>query len=365
MFALAGACGSGSAVGDRSLGPGRDGAADAADDTTLPEGDLTAPTLDAPTPAPDVASETIPGSGDARSDAAPDTASTAPDTPAERPPGEVAPACSPCADYAPATQVGRVTAAALDQLSGIAASRRNPGVLFVHNDHSSPEFWAVSEAGALLASFTYTGATVRDVEDIAVGPCPSGTCLFLADIGGNLAARPDYTIVRLPEPEVATNGSAAPVTIAAERLVFTYPDGAQHNAESLLIDPRGGTPYIIDKVATGAPSTAYRLPTTFGGPTAVATKIGVLPVPMAADQPATAADAHPCGTGFILRTGNTAYEFRIAAGAPFEDAFRATPVVVPVAPEQQGEGIGYEPDGRGFFTNSEGAMQPIHHTACR
>jgi hypothetical protein len=88
-------------------------------------------------------------------------------------------------------------------------------------------------------------------------------------------------------------------------------------------------------------------------------------VPLAGDQPATAADAHPCGTGFILRTGNAAYEFRIAASAPFEDAFRATPVAVPVAQELQSEGISYQPDGRGFYTNSEGAMQPIHRTACR
>jgi hypothetical protein len=97
----------------------------------------------------------------------------------------------------------------------------------------------------------------------------------------------------------------------------------------------------------------------------VATKLGELPVPAAGDMPATAADAHPCGTGFILATGNTAYEFRIAPGAPFEDAFEATPVAVPVAPEQQREGISYQPDGRGFFTDSEGTTQPIHHTSCK
>jgi hypothetical protein len=93
--------------------------------------------------------------------------------------------------------------------------------------------------------------------------------------------------------------------------------------------------------------------------------VGELPVPAAGDRPATAADAHPCGTGFILATGNAAYEFRIAAGAPFDDAFKATPVPVPVAAEQQREGISYQPDGRGYFTNSEGAMQPINHTACK
>jgi hypothetical protein len=31
----------------------------------------------------------------------------------------------------------------------------------------------------------------------------------------------------------------------------------------------------------------------------------------------------------------------------------------------QGEGVTYQPDGRGFYTNTEGVMPPIHHTACR
>jgi hypothetical protein len=298
-------------------------------------------------------------------DAAAGTGGGATDAVTESAPGEIAAGCTACTDYAAPAQAGRVTTAALDQLSGIAASRKNPGVLFVHNDRNMPELWAVSTAGALLATFTYTGVTVRDVEDIAVGPCPTGTCVFLADIGGNLAARPDYTIVRIPEPTVATGGSAAPVSLAADKLVYTYPDGALHNAESLLIDPRSGTPYVIDKVAAGMHSTAYRLSSTFGGAPIVATKIGELPVPAAGDMPATAADAHPCGTGFILATGNTAYEFRIAPTAPFEDAFKATPVAVPAATEQQREGIAYQPDGRGYFTNSEGSMQPINRVVCK
>jgi hypothetical protein len=258
-----------------------------------------------------------------------------------------------------------VQAPALDQLSGIAASHANPGVLFVHNDRGTPELWAVSETGELLATFMYTGALVRDVEDVAVGACPSGTCVYLADIGANLATRPDFTIVRFPEPTVAGNGTAAPVSVAVEKLVYTYPDGGQHNAESLLIDPRTGTLYIIDKVASGVPSTVYRLPGGFGGAPVVAVRVAELPVPMASDTPATAADAHPCGTGFILRTSNTAYEFRIAATAPFEEAFRATPVVVPVGQEQQGEGITYQPDGRGLYTTTEGPTPPIHRTGCR
>lgn len=277
---------------------------------------------------------------------------------------EPAQTCAPCVGYGPAAPSGVVMAPLLDEISGLAASRRNPGVLFMHNDRDAPELFAVSEAGALLASFTYAGAAdqhVEDVEDVAVGDCPAGTCVFLADTGGNLSARTSYAIVRLAEPAVEATASVA---LAAEWLSFTYPDGAAHDAESLLVAPRGEALYVIDKVAYGEVSTVYRLPATFGGPAVVATKIATLPVPGQRDLPATAADAHPCGAGFILATGNTAYEFRIAADAPFEESFAAAPVVVPVAVELQREGIAYAPDGRSFFTTGEGSSEPINRTSC-
>src|SRR5687767_12266074 len=43
---------------------------------------------------------------------------------------EVGGACTPCTDYAAPVETGRVMTAALNQLSGIAVSHKNPGVLF-------------------------------------------------------------------------------------------------------------------------------------------------------------------------------------------------------------------------------------------
>ncbi|HET6281685.1 MAG TPA: hypothetical protein VFH73_11985 [Polyangia bacterium] len=287
-----------------------------------------------------------------------------PDAAVDTPPGEMPAACSACTSYGPVQKVGTVQTAALTQLSGIAASHRNPGVLFVHNDGARPEFFAVSEAGALLGQFTISGVTARDIEDIAVARCPTGVCVYLADIGNNLTPRPDFAILRTPEPAVMMNGGGAPVAVTGERLVFTYPDGA-HNAETLLVDPATGSLYVINKLAAGMPSSVYRLPATFGAASAVATKIADLPVPAGGDEPATGGSAHPCGIGFLLRTYNTLYEFRIPAGTPFEDAFRATPMAVPAAQEQKSEGVTYSLDGRSYFTTSEGNSPPINRVSCR
>ena len=126
-----------------------------------------------------------------------------------------------------------MTASNLNNLSGMAASSRNPGVLYVHNDMTRQELFAVSETGALLGTYGWTGVTIEDMEDMAVGHCPLGSCIYLADIGGNLAARTTFAILRMPEPAVAAGQAPVTASVTVERLTFSYADG-MHNAESLL-----------------------------------------------------------------------------------------------------------------------------------
>jgi len=320
-------------------------------------GDAAAPAEDTASPSPDLgaAPDLPPPEADhpPASDAAADVEMTTPP--------DAAAACGVCAGYGAAAQVGQVVDPQLDAVSGIAASWRNPGVLYLHNDRDRPEFVAVNEGGAVVGRFTVSGAAVRDVEDIAVGRCPAGTCVHLGDLGNNISPRTEFLILRVTEPLISA-GMSASGTLAAERLAFSYPDGP-HNAESLMIDPGTGALYVITKVAAGMHSAVYKLPAFGAG--GMASKVADLPVPAAGDQPATAADAHPCGAGFLLRTGNTAYEFRIAPGAAFESAFKVTPMVVPVGSEVQSEGIAYRADGRGYYTTSEGARPPIHRVLCR
>jgi hypothetical protein len=339
LLVLVGACGSSSGAA-----PAADAGA-LIDEASAPGPDLGVAS-DLPRPQGDVAVPLEP-------DAAVDVGMTS--TP------DLSTACSACTSYGAPELVGQVQDPQLDALSGIAASWRNAGVLFVHNDRDRPEFFAVAESGAVLGRFTVTGGAVRDVEDIAVGRCPTGSCVHLADLGNNISPRTEFSILRVTEPLVPA-GMTATATLAAERLAFSYPDGP-HNAESLMIDPMTGALYVITKVAAGQHSVVYELPPFGAG--GVATKVADLPVPAAGDQPTTAADAHPCGAGFLLRTNNTAYEFRIPVGTAFEAAFKVTPVSVPVGSEVQSEGISYRPDGRGYYTNSEGARPPIHRVLCR
>ena len=62
---------------------------------------------------------------------------------------------------------------ALRESSGLAVSRRQPGVLWSHNDSGDgPNLYAIDLSGRLLATIPVANAAARDWEDIASGPCP-------------------------------------------------------------------------------------------------------------------------------------------------------------------------------------------------
>src|SRR5207247_1030146 len=99
-------------------------------------------------------------------------------------------------------------------------------------------------SGVLLAEFDLGGATNVDWEDIAVGPCSSGTCVFLGDTGDNDMNRTQYAVYRVAEPDPA---AGAKQMVPSTRLPFVYPDGP-HNAEALLVHPTTGDVYVVTKV---------------------------------------------------------------------------------------------------------------------
>ena len=112
-----------------------------------------------------------------------------------------------CAGSAGVTDAGTVTSKDLAELSGIAASRRNPGVWWVHNDSgdSRPVLRGRPTRRSCSSTIDVDGATAVDWEDIAVGPPATeagAASVYLADIGDNSRNRADITVYRVVEPAV-------------------------------------------------------------------------------------------------------------------------------------------------------------------
>ncbi len=276
--------------------------------------------------------------------------------------------CQPaCTSWTNPRALGDIVAPVVE-LSGLAASRTQPGVLYAHNDSGdSARFFALSATnGNLLQEFSVQGATNRDWEDMAVGPCATGSCLFIGDIGDNNRVRTDYAIYVIPEPVVVNGGADA--TVPGQRLPYQYPMGARNNAEALVVDPASGRPYVLTK-APGSfqPSVVYRFPMPLTPGTQVTLEeVATLPVPGPTDSQLTAADLSPCGDALLLRMYNRLVLMR-SDGGSLESIFSATPIAVPAAQEGQGEAVAFAADGRSYFTASEAVLgaPPLFQLTCR
>lgn len=254
----------------------------------------------------------------------------------------------------------------LIELSGIVASRRHDGVFYVHNDSGdSARFFAVSKTAALLETFTLQGVTAVDWEDIGLGPCPTGTCIYLGDVGDNLRARTDYAIYRVQEPSVIASGTAS---VTFERFRFEYPGAAKKNCEAIFVHPVTGQVYVITKEDFGV-SEVYKFPLPMDSTmSATLQLVTTLTIPTQTDRPVTGADVNACGTGVLVRMYNRLVEFRMPANeTDFDRIFSGAPVTVPFANEAQGEAVGYGPDGRTYWTVSEKLVDdpPLYEYRCR
>ncbi|MCZ9341505.1 WD40 repeat domain-containing protein, partial [Streptomyces sp. TRM76130] len=134
----------------------------------------------------------------------------------------------------------------ITESSGLAASRLHPGVYWTHNDQDTgPYIYAVDGAtGETVARVSLSGVgTPRDVEAISIGP---DNRIYVGDIGDNLGGTwPHVWIYELPEPTELKDQA-----VEATQYVVQYDDGAR-DAESMVVHPKTGRVYIIDKNEDG------------------------------------------------------------------------------------------------------------------
>ena len=236
----------------------------------------------------------------------------------------------------------------LREASGLAASRSTPGLLWTHNDSGKPEIFAVDTKGKVTGRVSVTGANVVDWEAIASGPCGSGNCLYIADIGDNSAERNDVTIYRVPEPAKDAGTARADGVFRA-----SYPDGA-HDAEAMLVAPDGAL-YIVTKGETG-PIALYRFPRELKPGTAMRLERVGSPLSKGkSEQSAHITDGaiSPDGDSVVLRTRNALMFYRAAdfLKGDFREARRAD---LKGLGEPQGEGVAFGPSNTVYVAGEGG-----------
>lgn len=253
---------------------------------------------------------------------------------------------------------------AVSESSGVVASRRNPGLLWTHNDSGDgPFLYAIDEQGKKRGVWRVTGADAVDWEDIAAGPGPQPgrSYLYVGDIGDNDEARREITVYRVPEPEItaaARSGRKSPqATEPAEAIRLRYPDG-RHDAEALLVHPVTGDIYIVTKTLGAAPS-VYKLGAPYSTSDAnrltLLSQIGDMPTGLI-----TGGDIAPDGNGVVLCDYFGAYELRLRSGASaFDEVWGQTATNINLGLRQQGESVCYAADGDSLYATSEKRPTPL------
>ena len=275
--------------------------------------------------------------------------------------------------YQAATVLGRIADPAVRESSGLAASRRNPGLLWTHNDSDDgPLLYCLDLQGRSCGTWRVTGAEAWDWEGMAAGPGPRAgePYLYVGDIGDNLDQRTEIVVYRVPEPAAGGNGpvptTASPAaTASAEALRLRYPDGPR-NAEALLVHPTTGDVYVVSKEAASAGVYKATAPLDASRPATMA-RVGTvrLGTGTRGNEQVTGGDISPDGRRVALSTYASGYELEVTADMGFDEIWSRPVVPVVLGPRLQGEAVAYRLDGRALLTTSEIAPSPLQQVERR
>lgn len=266
------------------------------------------------------------------------------------------------ASTAPATATGLIADDRLDELSGLAISRADPGLLWGHNDTgSAPLLYRLDGEGGALGRVRVRDAQAVDWEDIAAFTDAGGPALLIGDIGDNLAVRGFVTLYAVRDPGL--RGDVSPLW----RLDFRYPDGPR-DCEALAVDAAAGEILLVTK--RDDPARLYRLALPRQPPRDAQTAefLGTLPerpliglgerlrAPLASAffNAPTALDIAADGRTAVLVTPRAAYVYRRAPQERWSEVLlRAAPGIALPAFDQIEAGA-LSADGRVLHVGSEG-----------
>jgi hypothetical protein len=240
----------------------------------------------------------------------------------------------------------------VEESSGLAVSRRDPHVVWTHDDSGGgTELFALTLDGRPLGRVRIPGSSNVDWEDVEIGPCEAGDCLYIGDIGDNEARRDEVVVYRIPEPLPDARES-----VPAERFRMTYPQGPR-DAESLFVLPSGEV-FVVTR-GRGSPVELYRYPPPLRSDRTVrlefvrALSVGRVPLP---DQ-VTGATASPDGRHVALRSHTTMLLYEtgdlISGADPVPMRMDLTPLA-----EVQGEAIALGPGGLVVLSSEAGLGAP-------
>lgn len=259
---------------------------------------------------------------------------------------------------------GMLAAPVLNEVSGMAASRLDPGRFWVLNDSGNkPALYAISGKGELLGTLEIEGAKNRDWEDLASFSLGGKNYLLIGDMGDNAGRRRDCRLYLVEEPAaVSVSGKAEPLAV----IPFSYEDGPR-DVESVALDVPARKILLMSK-REKVPA-LYELPLLLKPPEArlTAKKIAAmesLPQPTDEDRKAnplgapylgqpTGMDVTADGSTLVLLTYQDVFLYHRKPDESWSRALLRPPLALPRHHLIQAEAICFSRDGSVIFVTTE------------
>lgn len=257
----------------------------------------------------------------------------------------------------------------LDEISGLAASRRHPGVLWMIDDGGNPErLFAVADDGERLATFRIEGVTKTDWEDLAAFRLDGRNYLLIADTGDNGGLRRSLQLHVIEEPAALENARLRP----AWSIAFRWPDGAR-DCEAVAVDAANGRILLISKKRQPPelftlplrPSdtgllTARRSGALAGVPQPSEEALKRKPRTARLQSQVTAADVSPDGRTLAVMTYRYLLLYPRRSGQSWGAAVAASPKITALPWLPQAEALGWAADGRSLYATGEFVPAPLY-----
>ena len=288
---------------------------------------------------------------------------------------------------------GDLVGSLLNEASGMIIGRKTTSKARIwtieDSGNDNVRLWVNDLDGVSRGYHPFDTATVKvrnvDWEALAFYEDTGGKkWIYIGDIGNNNPNNDvTHTIYRTEEPTTTDTQTGAQSTIAnsvVERIVFDYPFGYDHDAETLMVDPITGDIYIVSKRerVTGEEGSLYKIAagaanwtvvTSAAPSTVTATDLGEITTNTLAPSPQdqnsrfafSGGDISTDGKDVVLRTDRTVYQFHrdstTGAGNSIGDLLTGSsyrPVQVIAAYERGNrESVAFNDAGDKIYTVSE------------
>ncbi len=262
-------------------------------------------------------------------------------------------------------QLGEITDDAVDEISGLAASKINKNVLWVINDSGDDAvIYALTTAGELLTSIDVKGADNVDWEDLASFSLDDVSYLLIADTGGNTSDREIFDLYIVREPNISDE-SLQKVSVQWH-IRFTYEDEPR-DCEAVAVDAAAQKIVLLSK--RDVPAVLYELPLQPDDEITAARRLGevtTIPQPTPDEIRGRYDQYHAQPTGMdaaddkiAVLTYRRLFIYEKTENENWLTALNKTPIQIEFPHLEQAEAVCFNNDGASLLITSEQIPAPI------